>query len=146
VYSGNGSGSLTEDGNIQGGVWGGYLSNWLNTAIGARAPIRNGNGGYGYVVNDSGNKVNIQWQGSYNDVFVDGNWQGWLVTHNNGGNFFAPRSSMDFGGVGSYTMSTQYHQPAQNGLYNLSGFGGTWRCMGPGLGGSNNDALYVRIS
>ncbi|MET3234205.1 UNVERIFIED_ORG: hypothetical protein ABIC54_006421 [Burkholderia sp. 1263] len=131
---------FTRDGNIYSGGRG-----YVWDAITARAPIRNGNAGYGYVISDTGNVITINWDGNLNS-YVDGQYQGALITHSNFGNWCAPRSIVDYGGVGSYTISTQYHTPTQNGLYNLAGFGGTWRCMGPGLGGSNNDALYVRIS
>ncbi|MFP3615085.1 hypothetical protein SB778_34015, partial [Paraburkholderia sp. SIMBA_050] len=131
---------FTRDGNIYSGGRG-----YVWDAITARAPIRNGNAGYGYVISDTGNVITINWDGNFNS-YVDGQYQGALITHTNFGNWCAPRSIVDYGGVGSYTISTQYHTPTQNGLYNLAGFGGTWRCMGPGLGGSNNDALYVRIS
>lgn len=43
VYSGNGASWMATDGNIYGGIWGGYLSNWVNSQIANVNNYINGN-------------------------------------------------------------------------------------------------------
>lgn len=74
VNAGNGGGQLCEDGNIQGGVWGGYLSNWLSGQLGGKAnqsDLNWTNGQLGgkanagnYVKGGSGNSITIGWDGN----------------------------------------------------------------------------------
>ncbi|WP_213766747.1 hypothetical protein [Caballeronia sp. dw_19] len=152
VWAGNGGGRLAADGNIYGGVWGGYLSNWLNGTVNSlqnninqQAPRRNGGANYGYVASDTGNSISINW-GTNLDAYVDNQYQGALVTTNNFGNWIAPRSVMEYGGVGSYTYMNTGGNPGVNTLVNLPGMGGTWRVMSGAFGANGKDILYVRIA
>jgi len=55
VYTGSGASFLAEDGNVYGGAWGGYLSNWVAGQIDAR-------------INNNNNWVNNQIAAQVNDV------------------------------------------------------------------------------
>jgi hypothetical protein len=88
VYSGNGSGSLCEDGNIQGGIWGGYLSNWLNSQLGAKQNTFNHVWG-----RDGGNgRYSFSWDGRAR-IWVDGQHMGAIWTDSN----FDPGSKANAG-------------------------------------------------
>lgn len=152
VWAADGGGRLCEDGNIWGGVWGGgYLSNWLNTTvinlqnnINQQVPRRNQQQGNGYVIADA-NAVTIGWNGRYN-MFTDNSYQGDLLTSFNFQDYATPRTSMDYGGVGSYTYMNTGGNPGANTLVNLPGLPGTWRVMSGAFGANGKDILYVRVS
>ncbi|WP_409015172.1 hypothetical protein [Caballeronia sp. LZ001] len=153
VYAGGGHASLASDGNLSGGVWGGWLSNWLNTqfaardnGINARAPIRNGNGGYGYVVSDTAHKVTLNW-GANVDMYVDTTYIGAILTHTNFGNWAAPRTILDPGGVGSFCLRTSrpgYISPTQPSDGGFAAYSGNWRRQDQCKVGGNH-SLYVYL-
>jgi hypothetical protein len=150
VYSGNGASQLASDGNVNGSVWGGWLSNWLNANCTNRAPIRNNNGGYGYVVSDTGNKITMNWDGGNTLLYVDSSYQGAVVTHNNFGNWIAPRGVIDYDGMFSYIYSKYYnannHNPgiAYGTNVTIPGHPGTWQSRSQQSG--IDEHLYIRVA
>jgi hypothetical protein len=118
---------------------------WMNDALNARVPVRTGHAGHGYVLNDSPHQVNVQWQGGHLNAYVDGQWQGWLVTHTSGSNFFAPRSVVDVNGVGSYRIFRRGH-PNIGDAFTDPGAPGVWMSMGQYSSGGDVFVLACRHS
>lgn len=111
VYAANGGGQLCEDGNVYGGVWGGYLSNWLNSQIAGRVPLRNGGwANSGYVVTNSSNSMQIWWDGRV-QVQVDNAYQGYMWTSGN----FDPGSKAQAGARVQWDSGVQEVGPIGNG-------------------------------
>jgi hypothetical protein len=118
VWAADGGGRLCEDGNIYGGVWGGYLSTYIGNQFAARdsningkAPVRNwSNPNYGYVGCDTGNSVIINWDGNFR-IFVDGQYGSALWgTHN-----FDPNSKAQNGARVQWDSGVQEVGPIGNG-------------------------------
>ncbi|BAN92354.1 tail fiber protein [Ralstonia phage RSB3] len=77
------------DGNIYGTVWGGWLSNWLNTMLAGKQNVRNsGWANGGYVVTNSSNSMQIWWDGNP-QMSVDSSYQGVLMHTGNFSNWAA---------------------------------------------------------
>ncbi|MEX3614379.1 MAG: hypothetical protein VB141_11650 [Burkholderia gladioli] len=77
TYAGGNNATIAPDGNVWGTMWGGWLRAWLDSNIGSKAPIRQNNGGYGYVINDSANVITQNWNNRDRiNVYIDGHYQG----------------------------------------------------------------------
>lgn len=120
VYSGGGNGQLAPDGNIYGGAWGGYLSNFLNSQFAGKTNARNNSwANQGFVVTNSANNMQIWWDGRV-QVQVDGSYQGYMWTSGN----FNPGTKADagaqvqisayadFGGVDAVNLGQRAQVPA----------------------------------
>lgn len=141
------------DGTIGAALWGTHnfdpnnavnLANNANANANGRVPMRNGNLGNGYVIANQ-NSIQIGWDGANYPLYTDNQFQGYILHTGTYQNWAAPRSVMDYGGVGSYTYMNTGGNPGANTLVNLPGLGGTWRCMSAGFGTQGKDYLYVRI-
>ncbi|AEX65880.1 putative tail fiber protein [Pseudomonas phage Bf7] len=84
VWSGNGASWLANDGNVYGGVWGGYLSNWVNSNLVTRAEF----GGAvranvaAFTAGQVGTYAMLQTRGMVNggpDALVGGDQLGWAT-------------------------------------------------------------------
>lgn len=136
VYSGGGASQLAPDGNVYGGVWGGYLSNWLNAQLAGKVNSRRNDwANQGFVVTNSANNVQIWWDGRV-QVQIDNSYQGYMWTS---GNFDpgskANRSAQcqiaayaDFGGIDARNENTRANVPAP---YVMTGLIQNGRGRGP---------------
>jgi hypothetical protein len=146
LYSGGGSSYVASDGNLYGTVWGGWLSNWINNN---KVPIQGG-GAYGYVRNDRGNLVNIPWGSNGLEAWIDGSFQGFILTTNQFTNWAAPRGVIDYDGMYSYIYSKYYnnnnHNPgiAYGTNVTIPGHPGTWQSRSQQSG--IDEHLYIRVA
>jgi hypothetical protein len=82
VYAGNGSAALHGDGNVEGIIWGGYLSNYLNANYQPNlgfTPVQQGTG-----IGQLQNTVKLGWDSVAVKVTVDNSDQGAMWTDVNG--------------------------------------------------------------
>lgn len=140
-YQRNGSGYLVmgSQGDIFVSAYG-----WLGANAVNYVSKRNGLQGNGFVW-ALNNSVQIGWNGAYN-MFTDNSYQGDMLYSNNYTAFATPRTSQDYGGVGSYTFMNTGSTPGAGTVVGLPGLGGSWRTMSGGFGGAGHDVLYCRIS
>jgi hypothetical protein len=146
VWAAMGGGRLCEDGNLYGGVWGDYLSNWLNNQFSARdsningrAPKRNGNPNYGYVGCDTGNSLIINWDGNFR-IFVDGQYGSALWgTHN-----FDPNSKAGAGAQVQWASGISELGGVVTGADITCDAGAPWVVEGLRTSGGGN-RIYMRV-
>jgi hypothetical protein len=145
LYAGGGTSYISGDGNVYGTQWGGWLSNKLGSMVSDtqnRVPIRNtGYGGYGFVINNSGNAVQMSW-GSNVDLSVDSTYIGAVITHSTLMSWLASQTGAN--GVGSYALT---NTPNLSFGTNYSGgsvglAAGTWTCMN-GFASQGNYFYYL---
>jgi len=90
VYAASGAAYMDGSANLFGTAWGGFLSNWLSSqfatvqgAVNNRVPVRPGFGGHGYVINNSGSSLSMNFSGGAVQLGVDGTSLGSVWTTSN---------------------------------------------------------------